>query len=391
MSMPSRSGTGSGPLVAGLITVVVVAVTAIILAAAGITPQRAWDSFFPPEPVTTQGTAIKALYDSIFYIAATIFFVVEGLIIWTVIRYRRKAGDDILPPQTHGNIFVEVIWTVIPLMIVLVLFVLSWQTLNTVQAQSPSTVEIRAAAARFQWTFDYFDVDGNVAFTQIIPQGEGEGMTVPVGEPVSVTLYSGDVLHAFYVPRFLFKKDVVPGRDNKFEFTADEPGTYRGQCAELCGAFHGSMIFEVHVVSRADYDAWFTAHAAAAAATPTQPPASAEPTPAVSGPAPSGEATPAPTQGTADTTITVEAAGIQWATGDLEAPADKPFNILFKNDDAGTPHNVEIKDADGKSVFKGEIFSGAAEKTYLVNPLAAGTYTYACMVHPNMTATLTVK
>jgi heme/copper-type cytochrome/quinol oxidase subunit 2 len=93
----------AAPLVAGLITVAVVAVTAIVLAAAGITPQRAWDSFFPPAPVTREGVAIKELYYVVFYIAAAIFFIVEALIIWTVIRYRRKPGDDTLPPQTHGK------------------------------------------------------------------------------------------------------------------------------------------------------------------------------------------------------------------------------------------------------------------------------------------------
>ncbi len=99
------------------------------------------------------------------------------------------------------------------------------------------------------------------------------------------------------------------------------------------------MIFEVRAVPRADYDAWFAAHAAAAAATPTPQP-TAQPTPSGSGPVPSGAVTPAPSQGTADTTITVEAVGIQFTSGDLQAPADEPFNVAFKNNDAGTPHNV---------------------------------------------------
>lgn len=269
MSMPSRSGTGSGPLVAGLITVAVVATTAIVLAAAGITPQRAWDSFFPPTPVTAEGAAIKELYDIVFYIAAAIFFVVEAVIIWTVIRYRRKPGDDTLPPQTHGNNLVEVIWTAIPLAIVIVMFVLSWQTLNTVEARTPSDVNVRAVAARFQWTFEYLDANGETVFTQIIPQGAGEGMTVPVDEPVNVILRSPDVIHAFYVPQFLFKRDVVPGRVNSFEFDVDERfagQTFRGQCAELCGADHGFMPIVVIAKPRAEFDAWLNQQQAAATA-----------------------------------------------------------------------------------------------------------------------------
>ena len=285
--MPPRSRTGSGLLVAGLITVLIVAAAVIALAAAGITPQRAWDSFFPVggEPTATvQSHSVKQLYDIVFYIAVAVFILVEGLIVFTILRYRRKPGDEALPPQIHGNNLVEVIWTAIPLAIVLILFVYSWQTLNIVEAKPPSDVHVRVIAARFQWQFDYLDASGNKLFTQSLPVGDGGGMEVPVGEPVLVTLRSVDVNHSFYVPKFLFKRDAIPGRENSFDFTADEIGTYRGQCSELCGTFHGSMVFEVHVVSKADFDAWMTAQIAKAKASP-----------APSGsPAPSSSAAPSP-------------------------------------------------------------------------------------------------
>jgi cytochrome c oxidase subunit 2 len=272
MSMPSRSGTGSGPLIAGLIIVASIAVVALVLAAGGITPQRAWDSFFPPTPVTSQGDAAKRLYDIVFYIAVVIFVVVEAIIVYAVFRYRRRPGDDALPTQTHGNNLVELVWTAIPTLVVAVLFVLSWQTLNTVEAKSPTDVHIRAVAARYQWQFEYLDANNNTLFTQFLPVGDDGGMVVPVGKPVAVTLRSPDVIHAFYVPQFLFKRDVVPGRENSFEFTVEEAGTYRGQCAELCGAFHGSMVFEVHALPEAEYDAWLAAQIAKATATPTPAP-----------------------------------------------------------------------------------------------------------------------
>ncbi|MHB8891978.1 MAG: cytochrome c oxidase subunit II [Candidatus Limnocylindrales bacterium] len=281
MSMPPRSRIGTGPLVAGLITVVVVLGTIAVLAAAGITPQRAWDSFFPvggQTPVTDRAIATKALYDIVFSIGAVIFLVVEAMIVFTVLRYRRKPGDDTLPPQIHGNNLVEVIWTAIPTAIVLFLFVMSWQTLNTVEAKPPSDVHVRAVAARYQWQFDYLDANGATLFSQALPVGADGGLVLPVGEPVTITLKAQDVIHAFYVPKFLFKRDAVPGRENVFSFTVEEPGTYRGQCAELCGAFHGSMVFEVHALPAAEFDAWLNTQIDKAAATPTpQPSASANP------------------------------------------------------------------------------------------------------------------
>ncbi len=370
MSMPSRSRIGSGPLAAVLITITVVAVTVLLLAAAGITPQRAWDSFFPvggETPATDRAVTIRQLYDIVFYIAVVIFFLVEALIVWSVIRYRRKPGDDELPPQTHGNNLVEVIWTAIPVAIVGFLFVLSFQALDTVEASTETDVNIRAFAARYQWEFDYLDANGNVLFTQALPTGDTGGMVVPVDEPVHVTLRSDDVIHAFYVPKFLFKRDVIPGVENKFDFTVEEAGTYRGQCAELCGAFHGAMIFDVHAVPRAEYDAFVAAQIEKANATP----------------APSG-----PTEGPV---LQISAKDVQFSTDTLEAPADTKFSIQFKNDDATIQHNVEIRDASGATVFMGDIFPGVDERTYVVDPLPAGTYTFVCTVHPNMTGTLTVQ
>jgi cytochrome c oxidase subunit II len=370
MSKPSRSRTG--PLVAVLIAVLVVAATVIVLAAAGITPQRAWDSFFPiggQAPATAQSQGIRQLYDIVFYIAVVIFVVVEALIVWSAFRYRRKPGDDELPPQTHGNNLVEVIWTAIPTVIVLVLFVLSFQTLQTVDAKSDTDVRVRAVAARFQWSFDYLDANGDVLFTQALPTGEAGGMTVPVGEPVHVTLRSPDVIHAFYVPKFLFKRDVVPGKENNFDFTVEEAGTYRGQCAELCGAFHGAMIFDVHAVPPAEFDAWLAAQIEKANATPA----------------------PSPTGPVEGPVLELSAKNVQFSTDALQAPAGTAFGIKFVNDDPSVQHNVEIKDAGGAQVFLGDLITGPAEIDYTVPALPAGTYTFICTVHPNMTGTLTVQ
>ena len=197
-----------------------------------------------------------------FLIAVAIFFLVEGLIIWTVLRYRRRPGDDTLPAQTHGNAIAEIVWTVVPTLIVAFLFVISWQTLNTVEVVSaePQT-RVQAVAGQFQWTFEYLDASGeNTASTpSSSAAGEDGGLVVPAGRTVQLSLESPDVIHAFYVPQFLFKRDVVPGRINDFEFTINEEDagqTFRGQCAELCGAGHRLMLFDVHAVTPAEFDAW---------------------------------------------------------------------------------------------------------------------------------------
>jgi cytochrome c oxidase subunit II len=372
MSNAPRSRTGSGPLIAGLIILAVVAAAAIVLYASGATLPGIWDSFFPVEGgsgATDRAHATKSLYDIVFYIAAAIFVVVEAAIVFTVFRYRRKPGDDTLPPQTHGNNLVEVIWTAIPTAIVALLFVLSWQTLNTVEAKAPSDVHVRVVAARFQWSFDYLDASGNTLFTQALPVGDTGGMFVPVGEAVTVTLRSMDVNHAFYVPKFLFKRDAIPGKENVFSFTVDEAGTYRGQCAELCGPYHGSMIFDVHAIPKADFDTWLREQIAKANATPA--------------PQPSGAAT--------GTVVELAAQGIAFTTTSLQAPADQPFTIHFKNEDASVPHDVQIKDAGGATVFTGDTITGPAEANYAVPALKAGSYTFACTIHPNMTGTITVQ
>lgn len=383
-----RSSTATTAVVIGAI--LLISVVAVVLLSGGDPlglSQRVVDSLYPPEAVTTQGEAIRELYTIVFLIAVVIFFIVEALILWTVLRYRRRPGDDTLPPQTHGNNVAEIVWTVVPTLIVAFLFVVSWQTLNTVEAVSanPDT-RIRAVAGQFQWTFDYLDETGeNVLYTQLLPTGDDGGMAVPAGRTVLLSLESPDVLHAFYVPQFLFKRDVVPGRVNTFEFTVNEEDagqTFRGQCAELCGSGHRVMLFDVHALTPAEFDAWLAAKVEGASATPTPPPSAV---PGTSGaPEPSGEAVQGPT-------LVVSALNIAYEQSELSAPAGTPFKIDFENKDSGIPHNVEIKDAGGVSVFKGEIFNGVDKRVYDVPALAAGSYTFVCTVHPNMTGTLTVN
>ncbi|MEO8228884.1 MAG: cytochrome c oxidase subunit II [Chloroflexota bacterium] len=324
---------------------------------------------FPPTPVTDRAREIDALYNFVFAISVAIFVLVEGLIIYAVVRYGRKPADTELPPQIHGNNILEIVWTIVPTIIVAVMFVVSFNSLNKVDAVANTTdVRIRAVAAQFQWSFEYLSADGQtVQYEQLAPE-----MTVPAGRTVHLSLRSHDVIHAFYVPQFLFKRDVVPGRENVFEFTVDPTDagqTFSGQCAELCGTFHGSMLFTVKALAPADYDAWLATQIEKARQSPP----------------PAGSAAPGQVE------LQLAAKDVKYDKSALEAPADKPFTIKFQNDDASVAHNVAIHDAGGQEVFKGEIFQGVDVRTYPVTPLKAGSYPFLCTVHPNMTGTLTVK
>jgi len=393
METPRRSGASPAVLLVGA-SAIAVLVFILILAIRGsdlaVQLEHVWSSFFPPVATTDQGARIHDLYTFVFIIAAVIFLFVEGLIVVAVVRYRRKPGQTDLPPQIHGNNTLEIVWTVVPTIIVAVMFFFSWQTLNSVDAATTGAgdVRIRAVAARFQWSFEYLSDDGQqVLFEQLAPE-----MTVPAGETVHLTLRSKDVIHAFYVPQFLFKRDVIPGKENAFDFTVDAGyagQSFHGQCAELCGPEHWAMQFTVKALSPADYQTWLQQQIEQAKASPS-PAASPSGAPAASA-SPGASAGPGASTPPSGTTLELTAKNIAYDQSSLEAPAGAGFTIHFTNDDAGTPHNVAIKDASGQEVFKGEIFSGPGERAYAVPALPAGTYQFVCSVHPNMTGTLTVK
>jgi cytochrome c oxidase subunit 2 len=326
----------------------------------------------PPEPETEAAEAVWNLYTIVFIMGAVVFVGVEGFIVYSVFRYRRR--DDRMPDQLHGNTMIEIVWTAIPTVIVLVLFILSIFTLSTVEARADDPgVEIEVTGFQWQWEFRYLDDDGDATndVTVLGSPAAPPVMVVPVGEAVHLRLVSTDVIHSFYVPQFLIKRDLMPVPEsqnpNEMEFTVTEAGTYRGQCAEFCGQLHAGMTFSVQAVTRAEYDVWLEA-------------------------AKAGE-TPAPSVEPGGTVLELSAENITFSTHELSAPADQPFTIHFTNLE-GVVHNVTIYDADNNAVFEGEALTGPdAEVDYQVPALPPGEYTFICIYHPvaDMTGTLTVE
>ena len=220
------------------------ALAALVLVAAGCAPQS----------VTEEGRAIYGLYNLFLYIAAVVFVVVSGLVLWSVIRYRRH--DDELPKQTHGNNRLELLWTAIPAVIVLILFVFTLQAQDKVLHQSgEADVNLTVTAFQWSWRFTYEGTGAEVLGSpEHIPE-----MVVPVGQTIRVKLVSADVVHSFYVPQTLFKRQAIPGTDNVFDLTFEKVGLYHGQCTQFCGLQHPDMVFRVRVVEQGAYQNWLAA------------------------------------------------------------------------------------------------------------------------------------
>ncbi len=319
---------------------------------------------------TEQGRAIHGLYNLFFAVATVVFVLVEGLIVWSAIRYRRR--DDRLPAQFHGNNLLEITWTAIPLLIVAVLFVLSWQGINKVDTQT-SNPRVRVVVQAFQWSWNFTYAGVRVPPSPGAPPqdltikgsiAKPPELVLPVGETIRVVEQSRDVIHSFYVPAFNFKRDAIPGRTNTFDITIDRPGSYHGQCAQFCGLYHSKMLFRIRAVPPADYQAWLRqAVKQAASGCP-------------------GGATPGQ----------ITARNIQFDRNCLSVKGNTPFTLTFINQDS-IPHNVSIfqgGDASGPNVFRGEIFA-RGQRTYRVPALRPGRYFYHCDVHPAaMTGTLVV-
>jgi cytochrome c oxidase subunit 2 len=372
---------------------------------------------FPHEVVTSEGIASAGLYLPVFLIAVAIFILVEGLLLFLVLRFRKRSSGTDLPAQTHGNNVLELIWTAIPMVIVFALFVVSTSVLiNDVEAKSDqhgAVVDVQAF--RFGWIFDY-QVPGSLDAESgeyepagvTISGGGREGapeMVVPVGQPVLIRLTAADVIHSWYVPSFFFKRDAIPGHLNEFEITVEQPGVYGGQCAEFCGLAHGDMYFSVNAMAPDEYDAWL-AETSGASTGGVDPGADAETEAA--GEEEGGTNTDPERPGEPETTeesaegeavpleiATTSEKSIGYTTTTLEAPAGQPVTVTYTND-AAIPHNIAFydgPDADSSQIVVSETITGPGASTTVsfAAPTEPGAYLFRCELHPlQMVGTLDV-
>lgn len=211
-----------------------------------------YNSLDPAGPVAQKQADLFWL---VFWIAAIVFVLVEGMLVFALWRFRRRSPSD-TPRQVHGNTKLEIMWTIIP---ALLLAGVAVPTVGTIfdLAESPAgAMRIEVTGHQWWWEIHYPSL-GVVTANEV---------HIPIGEQVIMELGSEDVIHSFSVPRLAGKQDVVPGRTNTLNFAAYEPGTYRGQCQEFCGLSHAYMRFRVIAHTPDDFEAWVQAQLAEAAA-----------------------------------------------------------------------------------------------------------------------------
>jgi cytochrome c oxidase subunit 2 len=238
-----------------------------------------------PTGVTKQAERMRVLWSWSGVAALILGVIVWGLIFWCCIRYRKR--DDVLPRQTKYNFAVEMVCVIVPFIVIIGLF---WRTVvvedDVDHLSKDPDVLVTVDAFKWNWQFQYDhyktvpttgtdvqavyagvknpETGGPLNLNTVGSDDEIPVLVIPVGETVQIIEHSEDVIHSFWVPEFLFKRDVIPYgtdaqqkasglSDNRFEFTATSTGSFVGRCAELCGTYHSQMNFEVRVVSQQDY------------------------------------------------------------------------------------------------------------------------------------------
>jgi len=209
--------------------------------------------FGVPEPASEQGSEVLDLWRILFLVAAALGALVLGLLAWVILRYRRPKGATGLPAQRRENLPLEILYTAVPLVVVAVVFGL------TLRAQGPVTRLSRTPALRvevtgFQWGWRFRYPVQRV--TVVGDSNTPPTLVLPVGQTTRLRVVSPDVVHSFYVPAFLVKRDAIPGIDNDLDVRPTRVGRFGGSCGEFCGLDHGRMTFDVEVVELREFERW---------------------------------------------------------------------------------------------------------------------------------------
>jgi cytochrome c oxidase subunit 2 len=220
--------------------VLVAGAVGVLLAAC--TQEYDYNSLAPAGPVAEKQAD---LYFLVFWIAAGVFVIVEGLLLFALFRFRRRSANE-APKQIHGNTRLEILWTIVPALLLAGVAVPTIGTIFDLSGCPEGGVEVEVVGHQWWWEVNYPEL-------QITTANE---IRIPARQPVCFTLTSEDVIHSFSVPRLAGKQDMVPGRTIELQLQANEPGVYEGECAEYCGLSHTIMLFEVVADDPAEFDAW---------------------------------------------------------------------------------------------------------------------------------------
>ncbi len=218
-----------------------------------------WSRWGLPEAATDRAPFIGNLWNGAWIASMIIGVLVWGLIGYALIRFRRRNHDE-APKQTQYHLPMEILYTLVPFLIIGVLFFFTVQAQNGVLAkdQSANQHQIDVIGQKWSWTFNYREADNAAIGSDAHTVGTIETIPtlyLPLDKPVRFNLQSADVIHSFWVPDFYFKLDVIPGHPNSFDVTPTKEGEFLGKCAELCGTYHAQMVFNVKVLPEAEYNA----------------------------------------------------------------------------------------------------------------------------------------
>lgn len=257
-SVPSR------PLTRALLALAAAALPALASA------DSAWGAHLP-EAVSTYAHKIDGIFYLILWITGVIFVAVEVLLLYFIVRYRHKEGESRRPIYTHGNNRLEVIWTIVPAVICVILALVSrslWAEIK--ERMPPGAMNIEIQGEQFAWNIRYPGPDAKLhTDDDILTLNQ---LHFPVGRPVVVNLTSKDVIHSFFLPEFRVKQDAVPGMTTRIWFEATRTGNWEILCAELCGLGHYRMKGFVTVETPEAFESWLVQQAAEAAADAEQTP-----------------------------------------------------------------------------------------------------------------------
>jgi cytochrome c oxidase subunit II len=232
----------------GALTAVGCATAVVVLASCGATGKdNDQNALHPAGPAAQK---ILNLFTPFFWVAVVIGVAVVGMTFFVAIRFRERPGEERAPVQTHGNVVLEVSWTIIPFLILAVMAVPTVATIFNLAKipKGPDVIHVTVSARQWFWQYQYTD-----RTTGFYTANE---LHIPINKPVLLTLTSNNVIHSFWVPELAGKKDVVPGHPNSLTIQASRTGTFTGQCAEYCGISHANMRLRVIAQTQAGYDAW---------------------------------------------------------------------------------------------------------------------------------------